>query len=65
MFHSAMVRTSGFFEILGGLGLFMPQTSRAAERGFVMLLIAVFPANLYIATNPVEAGAVSIGPVLR
>jgi uncharacterized membrane protein len=63
--HVAMVRISGFFEILGGLGLLIPQTRRAAAWGLVALLIAVFPANLYMATNPVEAGAVSIAPVLR
>jgi uncharacterized membrane protein len=60
-----MVRVSGFFEILGGLGLFVPATRRAAAWGLVALLIAVFPANLYMATHPVEAGAASIAPVLR
>jgi uncharacterized membrane protein len=60
--HLAMVRASGFFEILGGVGLLVPPTRRAAARGLVALLIAVFPANLYMATNPVEAGAVSIAP---
>jgi uncharacterized membrane protein len=63
--HVAMVRISGFFEILGGLGLLLPSTRRAAAWGLVALLIAVFPANLYMATNPVEAGAVSVAPVLR
>jgi uncharacterized membrane protein len=63
--HSAMVRASGFFEILGGVALLIPRTRRAAAWGLVALLIAVFPANLYMATNPVEAGAVSIAPLLR
>jgi uncharacterized membrane protein len=63
--HLAMVRISGFFEILGGLGLLVPQTRRAAAWGLVVLLIAVFPANLYMATNPIEAGAISIAPILR
>ena len=49
--HVAMVRVSGGFEILGGLGLLVPQTRRAAAWGLVALLIAVFPANLYMATN--------------
>jgi uncharacterized membrane protein len=63
--HVAMVRISGGFEILGGLGLLVPQTRRTAALGLVALLIAVFPANVYMATNPIDAGAVSIAPVLR
>jgi len=63
--HVAMVRLSGGFEILGGLGLLVPRTRRAAAWGLVALLIAVFPANVYMATHPVEAGAASIPPVLR
>jgi uncharacterized membrane protein len=63
--HLAMVRISGFFEILGGFGLLIPPTRRAAAWGLIALLIAVFPANLYMATNPIEAGAASIAPVLR
>jgi uncharacterized membrane protein len=63
--HAAMVRVSGAFEILGGLGLLVPATRRAAAWGLVALLIAVFPANIYMAMHPVEAGAASIVPVLR
>jgi uncharacterized membrane protein len=62
--HAAMVRVSGAFEILGGLGLLLPATRRVAAWGLVALLIAVFPANLYMAMHPVEAGAASIMPVL-
>ena len=63
--HAAMVRVSGAFEILGGLGLLVPATRRAAAWGLVALLIAVFPANLYMAMHPAKAGAASIPPVLR
>jgi uncharacterized membrane protein len=63
--HVAMVRVSGVFEILGGLGLLVPETRRAAAWGLIALLIAVFPANIYMATHPIDAGAVSIAPVLR
>ena len=55
--HPAMVRVSGAFEILGGLGLLVPTTRRAAAWGLVALLIAVFPANLYMAMHPIKAGA--------
>jgi uncharacterized membrane protein len=63
--HVAMVQVSGAFEILGGLGLLIPSTRRAAAWGLVALLIAVFPANLYMATNPIETGAASMAPLLR
>jgi uncharacterized membrane protein len=63
--HSAMVRISGAFEILGGLGLLLPATRRVAAFGLVALLIAVFPANIYMAVHPVEAGASAIASVLR
>jgi uncharacterized membrane protein len=63
--HVAMVRVSGVFEILGGLGLLASETRRAAGWGLIALLIAVFPANIYMATNPIDAGAASIAPVLR
>jgi uncharacterized membrane protein len=62
--HQPLVIISDFCEILGGIGLFLPQMRRAAALGLVALLIAVFPANLYMATNPVEAGGASIPPVL-
>jgi uncharacterized membrane protein len=63
--HLSMVRISGVFEILGGLGLLVSQLRRTAAWGLVALLIAVFPANIYMATNPVEAGAASIAPLIR
>jgi uncharacterized membrane protein len=62
--HLAMVQISGVCEILGGLGLLIPLTRRAAAWGLVGLLIAVFPANLYMVTDPVAAGATSLSPVL-
>jgi uncharacterized membrane protein len=60
-----LVRISGACEIAGGIGLMIPRLRRPAAWGLIALLIAVFPANLYMATNPIEAGAVSIAPVLR
>jgi uncharacterized membrane protein len=47
-----MVRLTGGLERLGGLRLLVPQMRRAAW-GLVALLIAVFPANVYMATNPI------------
>jgi uncharacterized membrane protein len=63
--HVTMVRVSGACEILGGLGLLVSGIRRAASWGLVALLIAVFPANIHMATHPIEAGAASIAPVFR
>jgi uncharacterized membrane protein len=63
--HTTMVAVSGALEVLGGLGLLIPRTRRAAAWGLVALLVAVFPANVYMATNPIEAGAASIAPWIR
>jgi uncharacterized membrane protein len=62
--HLAVVQISGVCEILGGLGLLIPLTRRAAAWGLVALLIAVFPANIYMVTDPAAAGAAGIPPVL-
>jgi len=46
-----MVYASGFFEILFGVLLLIPATSTLAAWGLILLLIAVFPANLHMALN--------------
>ncbi len=46
--HKELVLVSGAFEVLLGVLLLVPQTSRMAAWGIVALLIAVFPANLYL-----------------
>ena len=45
----ALVFISGAAEILGGVGLFLRKFRRAAAYGLTLLLIAVFPANVYMA----------------
>lgn len=52
--HLAMVDISGAAEIAGGIGLLIPSVRRAASWGLVALLIAVFPANIYMATNNIS-----------
>jgi len=46
--HKELVFISGVFEVLLGILLVVPQTSRMAAWGIVALLFAVFPANLYL-----------------
>ena len=48
-----LVYVSGFFEVLGGAGLLMPTVRRAAAWGLLALLVAVFPANIYMLTHEV------------
>ena len=45
----SLVYISGFFEILFGIMLLFPHTRYIAAWGLIMLLIAVFPANIYLA----------------
>jgi len=49
--HGALVAISGVFEILGGLGLVLPQTRRLAAWGLIALFVCVFPANLNMALH--------------
>ncbi|MGD0966213.1 MAG: DoxX family membrane protein [Candidatus Acidiferrales bacterium] len=44
-----LVRISGGAEILGGLGLLLQRFRRLAAYGLASLLVAVFPANIYMA----------------
>lgn len=55
--HLAMVYLSGAAEIAGGIGLLIPGLRRAAAWGLVALLIAVFPANIYMAVDHIQVTA--------
>jgi uncharacterized membrane protein len=46
-----LVQISGAAEILGGVGVLLPQTRRAAAWGLVALLLAVLPANVSMAAD--------------
>ncbi len=48
----ALVLMSGLAEIAGGLGVIIPGRRRAAAWGIVALLVAVWPANIWMATHP-------------
>jgi uncharacterized membrane protein len=50
--HSELVLISGAFEILGGVGLFVPRLRVPAAWGLIALLVAVFPANVHMALHP-------------
>lgn len=60
----ALVYISGFFEILGGIGLLIPFVSVAAAWGLIALFIAVFPANINQAINSIPIEGIPHHPVL-
>ncbi len=47
-----LVLISGICEIVGALGLLVRPLRRAAGWGLIALLVAVFPANIYMALRP-------------
>lgn len=59
-----LVLVSGFFEILGGIGVLLPQTRKAAGYGLIALLVAVFPANVYMALDAEKFGKLLPMPLL-
>jgi uncharacterized membrane protein len=60
----ALVLISGFFEILGGVGVLLPQPfRRLAGWGLIALLIAVFPANIEIALHGATLGQTHVEPL--
>jgi uncharacterized membrane protein len=58
----ALVWVSGVFEILGGAGLLVRRTRRAASYGLVALYLAVFPANVNMAVNDLTLDGVTRVP---
>lgn len=50
----ALVYVSGFFEVLGGVGVLLPATRRWAAWGLVALYVAVFPANIHMAIHEIQ-----------
>jgi uncharacterized membrane protein len=47
-----LVFVSGFFEVLGAVGLLVPRVRRPASIGLVLLYVSVFPANINMVMHP-------------
>ncbi|MBW4647410.1 MAG: DoxX family protein [Kastovskya adunca ATA6-11-RM4] len=58
------VYLSGFFEILGGIGLAIPLVSVAAAWGLISLFIAVFPANIYMTLHNIKIEGIPHSQIL-
>ena len=54
-----LVAISGAAEIAGAVGLSIPRLRRAAAIGFIALLVAVFPANVYMAREHARFAALA------
>ena len=50
--HHEAVYISGLFEIIGGMGHLIYRFRKIAGWGLFALLIAVYPANIYMAVTP-------------
>jgi uncharacterized membrane protein len=60
----ALVYISGIFESLGGIGLLIPKCRGFAGNGLILLLLAVFPANIYMFTKALQTEGVSLSTIL-
>jgi uncharacterized membrane protein len=57
--HLLLVQISGFFEVLGGVGLLVPRVRRPASIGLIALYISVFPANVNMVVHPELGGGIA------
>ena len=55
-----MVLLSGALEIVGGIGVLIPRVRTAAGWGLISLLVAIFPANIFMALNPERFSGVPV-----
>ena len=60
-----VIYISGFFEILGAIGLLIPRYQRQAAFGLVLLLVAVLPANIYMAVKNIQFGGIMNNQILQ
>ena len=61
-YHKELVYLSGAFEIILGIMLLFEQTRFLSGWGLILLLIAVFPANIYLAQT--NGASMNISPAL-
>tara|TARA_B100000949_G_C13925184_1_gene302483 strand:- start:182 stop:442 length:261 start_codon:yes stop_codon:yes gene_type:complete len=59
-FHLELVYLSGFFEILFGFMLLFKKYRIIAAKGIILLLLGVFPANIYLAQSALAQSLLEI-----
>ena len=57
-----LVYISGVAELAGGVGLLIPSLRRAASIGIILLLVAIFPANINMAVNHISPAGMHLSP---
>ena len=58
----ALVYISGLFEVLLGVLLMIPNFQSSAAKGLIILLLCVYPANIYLAQT--NGAALGISPFI-
>ncbi|MFB9867726.1 DoxX family protein [Vreelandella sulfidaeris] len=51
-YHQELVLISGIFELAGAMGILVPKTRFWAGCGLIVLIAAVYPANINMALHP-------------
>ena len=63
-YHLELIYISGIFEILLGLLLLFSRTRKYASYGLILLLIGVFPSNIYLAFNEEPQKLINISSLM-
>lgn len=53
---ASIVTITGYFKIAGAIGILIPAVSLAASIGLLLMLIAMFPANVFAARKKLTIG---------
>jgi uncharacterized membrane protein len=59
-----MVTFTGWCEILGAIGLLVPQTRRFSAVMLILLLLAILPANIHAALSGAALGGAPVTPLV-
>ncbi|WNG50352.1 DoxX family protein [Archangium minus] len=59
------VTLTGLAELAGAIGILIPVTRRLAAVGLLLLLLAVFPANVYAATHQITLDGEAATPLFQ
>ena len=62
-FRIEIIYITGVFELLGAIGLWIPQLTRLTGILLILMLVGVLPSNIYAAFNRVPFGGHGAGPV--
>lgn len=62
-YRTEVIYITGFLELLGAIGIWIPKFMRLTGVLLIMMLIGILPANIYSAINHVEFGGHGAGPI--